>query len=80
VQASYAIGMPEPISIFINTFESEKINLIEIAKIVQENFDLSPSGLIKSLNLLKPIYLKTSCYGHFGRENKGFSWENPIIF
>ncbi len=72
--------MPEPISIFINTFESEKINLIEIAKIVQENFDLSPSGLIKSLNLLKPIYLKTSCYGHFGRENKGFSWENPIIF
>ena len=80
VQASYAIGIPEPISIYINTFESEKINLTEIEKIVQENFDLSPSGLIKSLNLLKPIYLKTSCYGHFGRENKGFSWENPIIF
>tara|TARA_B100000989_G_scaffold60737_1_gene41744 strand:- start:2212 stop:3333 length:1122 start_codon:yes stop_codon:yes gene_type:complete len=80
IQASYAIGVSEPISIYINTFESEKINLTEIKKIVHKNFDLSPSGLIKSLNLLKPIYSKTSCYGHFGREDAGFSWENPEMF
>ncbi len=75
VQASYAIGICEPISIYINTFESEKINLNQIKKIVQDNFDLSPSGLISSLNLLEPIYLKTASYGHFGREDQGFSWE-----
>ena len=80
VQASYAIGLPKPISIYINTFESEKINLSKIQAIVKNNFDLSPSGLIKSLDLLKPIYFKTSCYGHFGREDKGFSWENSVIF
>ena len=80
VQASYAIGMPKPISIYINTFESEKINLDKISKIVQEKFDLSPSGLIRSLDLLKPIFFETSCYGHFGREDKNFSWENPVIF
>ena len=80
IQASYAIGVSEPISIYINTFESEKINLSEIQEIVQDNFDLSPSGLIKSLNLLEPVYLRTASYGHFGREDQGFSWENPTIF
>ena len=75
VQASYAIGVSEPMSIYINTFESEKIDLNKIYKIVNENFDLSPSGLIKNLDLLTPIYLKTSSYGHFGRENVGFMWE-----
>ena len=75
VQASYAIGISEPISIYINTFESEKIGLDKINKIVNENFDLSPSGLIENLDLLTPIYLKTASYGHFGRENVGFTWE-----
>ena len=75
VQASYAIGISQPISIFINTFESEKIGLNEIYKIVDKNFDLSPSGLIENLDLVKPIYLKTASYGHFGRENVGFKWE-----
>jgi len=75
VQASYAIGVSEPISIYINTFESEKVGLDKINKIVNENFDLSPSGLIKNLDLTKPIYLKTASYGHFGRENVGFIWE-----
>ena len=78
VQASYAIGVSKPISIFINTFESEKINLSEIQQIVQNNFDLSPSGLINSLNLLMPIYSKTASYGHFGREDQGFTWEIPL--
>ncbi len=78
VQASYAIGVSEPISIYINTFESEKINLSEIQEIVGNNFDLSPSGLINSLNLLAPIYSKTASYGHFGREDQGFTWEMPV--
>ena len=80
VQASYAIGVIEPISIFVNTFESEKIELSKIYEIVKNNFDLSPSGLINNLNLLKPIYQKTATYGHFGREDQDFSWENPVIF
>ncbi len=80
VQASYAIGVSEPISIFVNTFESEKIELSKIYEIVKNNFDLSPSGLINNLNLLKPIYQKTATYGHFGREDQDFSWENPVIF
>ena len=80
VQASYAIGVSEPISIFINTFESEKINLREIHKIVEDKFDLTPSGLINNLNLLKPIYSKTASYGHFGREDLDFSWEIPVNF
>tara|TARA_Y100001935_G_scaffold13132_3_gene10101 strand:+ start:1247 stop:2374 length:1128 start_codon:yes stop_codon:yes gene_type:complete len=76
VQASYAIGISQPISIFINTFESEKIGLDKINKIVKDNFDLSPSGLIKNLGLLAPIYLKTASYGHFGREDINLAWEN----
>ena len=80
VQASYAIGISYPISVFINTFESEKIKLSEIQKIVQDNFDLSPSGLINSLNLLEPLYLKTASYGHFGREDQDFAWEKPVKF
>jgi len=80
VQVSYAIGISEPISVFINTFESEKISLDEINKIVNRNFDLSPSGLINSLNLLAPVYLKTASYGHFGREDQDFAWEIPVKF
>ena len=57
--------------------ESEKIDLNEIYNIVNKNFDLSPAGLINSLNLLNPIYLKTATYGHFGREDQGFTWEMP---
>ena len=78
IQASYAIGVSHPISIFINTFESEKISIEKIYKIVESNFDLSPSGLIDRLGLLKPTYLKTASYGHFGREDQDFSWEIPV--
>ena len=80
VQASYAIGIAQPVSIFVNTFESEKIGIDKIYEIVNENFDLSPSGLINSLNLLEPIYLKTASYGHFGREDQNFAWETPLKF
>ena len=80
MQASYAIGIAQPVSIFVNTFESEKIGIDKIYEIVNENFDLSPSGLINSLNLLEPIYLKTASYGHFGREDQNFAWETPLKF
>ena len=78
VQASYAIGVYEPVSIFINTFESEALNLKEIEQLVKSNFNLNPGGIINDLNLLEPIYKKTTNYGHFGRENQGFLWEKPI--
>jgi len=76
VQSSYAIGVVEPTSIFINTFESEQKPIEEIQEIVSESFDLTPAGIIENLNLLEPIYQKTASYGHFGREDQGFSWED----
>ena len=78
IQASYAIGVSEPTSIFINTFESEKISAKEIEDYVFSNFDLTPSGIIASLDLLNACFRDTACYGHFGRENKGFTWERTL--
>ena len=75
IQASYAIGIAEPTSIFLNTFESEKQPLKIIEKLIKNNFDLTPTGIISSLKLLDINYQKTSAYGHFGRENQGFTWE-----
>lgn len=75
IQASYAIGIAEPTSIFINTFESEKVSLYELKKCLLLNFDLTPSGIIQALDLLEPNYFKTASYGHFGREDQGFAWE-----
>ena len=78
IQASYAIGVAEPTSIFINTFESEREPIEEIQKIVSTSFDLTPSGIIKNLDLINMNYQKTASYGHFGREDQGFSWEESI--
>ena len=75
IQASYAIGVANPTSIFVNTFESEKKSLKDIEKIVKANFDLTPEGIISSLNLLDIKYKNTAAYGHFGREDEDFSWE-----
>ena len=75
IQVAYAIGVSEPVSVFVNTFETEKIALADIYKIIEENFDLTPKGLINDLRLLSPIYRPTSSYGHFGREEKTFTWE-----
>ena len=80
IQTSYAIGVAEPTSIFINTFESEKKSLQEIYKVVLESFDLTPNGIIKSLALLTPNYRKTASYGHFGREDQNFALENQKNF
>ena len=73
IAASYGIGLDRPISININCFDTNKVSQIEIEKFVKKNFDFSPDNIIKELNLLRPIYKKTACYGHFGRKN--FPWE-----
>ncbi len=73
LQISYAIGVADPTSIYINTFGTEKIAHDKIVKLVKEFFDLRPYGLIKMLDLIKPIYQKTATYGHFGRDI--FPWE-----
>jgi S-adenosylmethionine synthetase len=74
LQLSYAIGVPFPVSIMVDTFGTETIAKEKIINAVSKVFDLSPSGIISTLNLRKPIYQKTASYGHFGRD--GFSWEN----
>lgn len=76
IQISYAIGVAEPTSIDIETFGTGKIEENKIIELVREHFDLRPRGLITMLDLLRPIYTPTASYGHFGRENEGFPWEN----
>jgi S-adenosylmethionine synthetase len=75
LQVSYAIGVAEPTSIHIDTFGTSKIDEEHLIKLVREHFDLRPRGLITMLDLLRPIYAPTAAYGHFGRENEGFPWE-----
>lgn len=75
VQLSYAIGVAEPTSIMVNTFGSAKIPDEKIVKAVREVFDLTPHGITKMLDLIRPIYQKTATYGHFGRELPEFTWE-----
>ena len=76
IQVSYAIGMKEPLSINVNTFGTGKKTEEELIQIIKNNFDLTPDGIIKYLDLKKPIYLETTNYGHFGKEN--LSWEKII--
>ncbi len=75
IQVSYAIGVAEPISIFVDTFGTGKISDKKITQLIREHFDLRPYGIIKMLDLLKPIYRQTASYGHFGREDINVSWE-----
>ena len=75
IQVSYAIGVAEPTSISINTFDTGKIGDDKIVELVREHFDLRPKGLISMLDLKRPIYQKTAAYGHFGREDEEFTWE-----
>ena len=74
VELAYAIGVPYPVSVMIDTFETGKIAEHEIIAAVNKVFDLTPAGIVRTLNLKRPIFRKTASYGHFGRE--GFSWEN----
>ncbi|UCD95295.1 MAG: methionine adenosyltransferase [Candidatus Zixiibacteriota bacterium] len=75
IQLAYVIGVAEPVSIMIFTDETNEIPESRIAEIVRKNFDLTPRGIIQSLDLLRPIYEKTACYGHFGWNYPEFTWE-----
>jgi S-adenosylmethionine synthetase len=75
IQVSYAIGVAEPVSVHVNTYGTGRIPDMELEKVVLNEIDMTPRGIIKRLNLLRPIYRKTAAYGHFGRNDKDFSWE-----
>ena len=75
MQVSYAIGVAEPTSIMVETFGTGKLSRDKLTALVRKHFDLTPYGLRQMLNLARPIYQKTAAYGHFGREDKDFTWE-----
>lgn len=76
VQLAYAIGVPEPVSVLAETYGTGKLPQEDIVKIIRKNFDLTPQGMIDTLNLRRPVYRKTAAYGHFGRNDPDFTWEN----
>ena len=75
VQVAYAIGVARPVSIYIDTFGTGVIADSKIGDLVQQHFDLRPRAIVKTLDLLRPIYAPTAAYGHFGRTEPGFTWE-----
>ena len=75
IQVSYAIGVAKPTSVCVQTFGTSTIDEKRIENLVGEQFDLTPYGILKMLDLLKPIYVKTAAYGHFGRSEPEFAWE-----
>jgi len=75
VQLAYAIGVADPVSIFVDTFDTHKINPNNIEKLIRDHFELKPAGIIKVLQLRKPRFQATAAYGHFGRSEKEFTWE-----
>jgi len=79
IQVSYAIGVAEPVSIMVNTYGTGKITDKEISAIIKKEIDLTPKGIIKRLNLRRPIYRKTAAYGHFGRNDPDFTWEKTDL-
>jgi len=79
VQVSYAIGIAHPLSVYVDSYGTVLGGKTDadLLKIVHENFDLRPGMIIKELKLTRPIYLRTACYGHFGRDEADFTWETP---
>jgi len=75
VQLAYAIGVPEPVSILVDTYETGRIEEETIAKLIRKNFNLTPKGIIDHLRLRRPIFKKTAAYGHFGKTDPDFTWE-----
>ncbi len=75
VQLAYAIGVAEPVSVMVNTFGTGLVEEDRLTELVRNNFKLTPKGMIKSLNLRRPVYRQTAAFGHFGRSGKGFTWE-----
>jgi len=76
IQLAYAIGISEPVSVMVDTFGTSEVPDDKLSSAIREVFDLTPGGIVKSLNLLRPIYQDTAAYGHFGREGDGYTWEN----
>jgi len=75
LQIAYAIGIAEPVSVMVDTFGTEKIAPEKIVELIREHFKMKPSDIIKTLDLLRPIYRKTATNGHFGRNEPEFTWE-----
>ncbi len=75
IQLAYAIGVAEPVSLLVDTFGTERVSEETIEEMIRSHFSLNPQGIIDSLNLRQPIYRKTAAYGHFGRDDEGFTWE-----
>ena len=73
---AYAIGVAEPVSVMVNTSKTGKVSEEKLRKLVHQNFDLTPRGIIRDLKLRRPIYKKAACYGHFGRIDEDFTWES----
>jgi len=76
IHVAYVIGRAEPLAVMVDTFGTSRISEYQLVKLINENFDLTPKSMIKELDLLRPIYKKTACYGHFGRSEPEFTWEN----
>jgi S-adenosylmethionine synthetase len=76
IQVAYAIGVARPVSLLVETFGTEKVDPARISSAVDEVFDLRPAAIIRDLDLRRPIYRRTAAYGHFGRNEKEFSWEH----
>ena len=77
VQLAYAIGVADPVSVMVNTFGTGKVSEEHLSELVRSNFDLTPKGIIDTLDLRKPVFRQTAAYGHFGRD--GFSWESTGV-
>jgi S-adenosylmethionine synthetase len=75
VQLAYAIGVAEPVSVLVDTFGTGRVEREKLQDLVREHFQLTPRGIIETLDLRRPIYRKTAAYGHFGRNDKDFTWE-----
>jgi len=76
VQLAYAIGVAEPVSVRVDSFGTGSLDESGLVRLVRKHFDLTPKGIIESLDLLRPLYRATSYHGHFGREAEGFPWES----
>jgi len=76
IHLAYVIGRADPLAIMVDTAGTGKLSEVQLIKLIRDNFELTPQGMIKSLDLLRPIYRKTACYGHFGRTEPEFSWES----
>jgi S-adenosylmethionine synthetase len=79
VQLAYAIGVAEPVSVLVDTFNTSKIPQQKLTKLVRDHFPMTPRGIIEHLKLRRPIYKKTAAYGHFGRTEPEFTWERTDL-